>query len=561
LTIKIRATLSPLLGMAIVACNVLAQQPAPLPVPTVCDQRPGGPPPCRDTNGDGLCDSWKLSQHLPGGATLPEANLDRPNVYVVYDWMGYGDEENGCRVDSDCADLWGQGGHTGETCSGPQAGNEFPKSCVYACQSDADCTSRGPSPAAHVGERCFQNRCQHTHDPEVLSPGAIQAVVDQYAARGFNLHVLRGKELPHSHVLSFRLLSDATHPVNVISDSCEGGSVASDTAGAGKYAESFYDLKQSSFNSKLALAYHYTIFAHYNTCDSPGHCDPTLGLGSTCPSPKIGVNPDGTQKVDTPLFGASGIAEIDGNDVILSLGNAINDLGSVPTLFNVGGAFMHELGHNLGLNHGGGSDATFTTLNGVVTPRTPDTEITPNFKPNYLSVMNYKFDLIGIPQGVAVGSAVLRKCSTDADCATGTHCNLHTKFCARLDYSTQTLPTGGNTPGLLDESNVYPHLGLNESAGLGSGTPDITTFSSFNAIAGTCPNSIIAPTDGPLDFDQDGNTTGTHVSVDLNRLDHSSVLGCPTGVTQVLNGHTDWGPAPGQSVFVYNFHCKPVGED
>ena len=139
-------------------------------------------------------------------------------------------------------------------------------------------------------------------------------------------------------MLSFRLLSDATHPDNVISESCEGGSVASGTAGSGKYAESFYDLKQSSFNSKLALAYHYAIFAHYNTCDSPGHCDPTLGLGSTCPAPTIGVNPDGTPKAATPKFGASGLAEIDGNDLILSLGTEINDIGQVPNLFNVGGA-------------------------------------------------------------------------------------------------------------------------------------------------------------------------------------------------------------------------------
>jgi hypothetical protein len=108
---------------------------------------------------------------------------------------------------------------------------------------------------------------------------------------------------------------------------------------------------------------------------------------------------------------------------------------------------------------------------------------------------------------------------------------------------------------------VYPHLGLNEAAGLGSGTPDITTFSSFSASTGACANSIIAPTEGPLDFDQDGDTTGMHVSVDLNRLDHSSVLGCPTGATEVLNGHTDWGPAPGQSVFVYNFQCKSAGKD
>ena len=57
----------------------------------------------------------------------------------------------------------------------------------------------------------------------------------------------------------------------------------------------------------------------------------------------------------------------------------------------------------------------------------------------------------------------------------------------------------------------------------------------------------LAPTDGPLDYDGDGNTTGTNVSADLIRQDHPSVPMCPSGVTDVLNGHTDWGPAPGQS--------------
>src|SRR5262249_50720593 len=149
-----------------------------------------------------------------------------------------------------------------------------------------------------------------------------------------------------------------------------------------------------------------------------------------------------------------------------------------------------------------------------------------------------------IPQAVAVGSTDVRRCATDADCATGTLCNSRGRYCARLDYSTQTLPTGGNTPGALDESNVPPHLGLNEVAGLGSGTADITFFDSFQASTGFCLNGVVAPTDGAIDFDSDGDTTGTHVSVDLNRLDHTRVLGCPTGVVEFLSGHTDWGPAP-----------------
>ena len=39
---------------------------------------------------------------------------------------------------------------------------------------------------------------------------------------------------------------------------------------------------------------------------------------------------------------------------------------------------MHELGHNLGLRHGGGDDV--------------------NYKPNYLSIMNYAFQFAGLRQ-------------------------------------------------------------------------------------------------------------------------------------------------------------------
>jgi hypothetical protein len=62
----------------------------------------------------------------------------------------------------------------------------------------------------------------------------------------------------------------------------------------------------------------------------------------------------------------SGIAERPGNDLIVSLGT--------PTLQDrmyQSATFMHELGHNLGLRHGG-NDTT-------------------NHKPNYLSIMNYLF--------------------------------------------------------------------------------------------------------------------------------------------------------------------------
>jgi hypothetical protein len=66
---------------------------------------------------------------------------------------------------------------------------------------------------------------------------------------------------------------------------------------------------------------------------------------------------------------SSGYAEIVGDDMIVSLYCANQDQ-------NVANTIMHELGHNLGLQHGG--------LDGT------------NFKPNYNSVMNYQYQFPGV---------------------------------------------------------------------------------------------------------------------------------------------------------------------
>src|SRR5215471_16937868 len=73
-------------------------------------------------------------------------------------------------------------------------------------------------------------------------------------------------------------------------------------------------------------------------------------------------------------FGNSGIAWLPGDDFFVGLGqyrNLLSQLSPDRRLRFFAGTFMHELGHNLGLDHGG------------------DTSI--NYKPNYLSVMNYQF--------------------------------------------------------------------------------------------------------------------------------------------------------------------------
>jgi hypothetical protein len=68
--------------------------------------------------------------------------------------------------------------------------------------------------------------------------------------------------------------------------------------------------------------------------------------------------------------GSSGLAEVGGDDLI----NAT--LGWSDDYQQVSGTIMHELGHNLGLRHGGNEAQ--------------------NYKPNYNSVMNYQYQFSGV---------------------------------------------------------------------------------------------------------------------------------------------------------------------
>ena len=506
---------------------------------------------CADSDGDGLSNAWEVAGFADvnyngvkdaGDADLPGANLSRPDVYVQYDWMNWSAPGNACDSSADCT-AWGPG-HDGETCTGPKVIATKAGSCGYACTVDANCTTR--SPGDHTHERCISNVCQHTHDPEVLAPGALQAVADSFAAHGINLHIIRGQELPHSIVTSFRRNSE-------MQDVCEGGSSYSGSAGLGKYAVSLYDLKAMSALDKLNMTYHYALFGHYSACDTTAHC-------GACPS---ATNPDGSPKGE-PLAGESGLAEISGNDFIVSLGNHLQDSGYEPGIFNIGSTFMHELGHNFGIHHGGGID----------TPCTTDAECpggTPGscsatavgtycqysddipYKTNYLSIMNYGYQWTGIISAAPDGSNSPITCESDGDCAAPNHCNLVSPpgFCARLDFSNEVLPRGGNTPGVLDQTN------LNEQAGLGSlRTPDLFYFTDLMGGLAEATQSA-ARTVGPVDWDGDGDYDNDHVRADTRcGIEYH----CSEPQITRLAGHADWGPAA-QSNFTYKFQYTPYAGD
>ncbi|MGZ6162759.1 MAG: hypothetical protein ACXWLS_05485, partial [Myxococcaceae bacterium] len=196
--------------------------------------------------------------------------------------------------------------------------------------------------------------------------------------------------------------------------------------------------------------FHYALFAH------------ALGYGS--PS-----NPAVPRR-------NSGIADSSGGDLMITLGLWDQQTG---TPFFQGSTLLHELGHNLGLRHGG-----------VV----PSGALEPNCKANYQSVMNYLFQVRGL---------------------------LTTAGVPTVDLSRQQLPALGEAA-------------LVESAGLGVATPYLTSWyapaaSSFIATAlhvspatRRCDGSPVAAADpayvridgdprtgAGLDWNADGRITGT----------------------------------------------------
>ena len=89
----------------------------------------------------------------------------------------------------------------------------------------------------------------------------------------------------------------------------------------------------------------------------------------------------GDSQLSPAASGSSGIANLPGNTSLITLGHwglTTSPQANLNELVNFQAAtMMHEFGHNLGLHHGGDEDD--------------------NYKPNYYSIMNYLYQLAGLP--------------------------------------------------------------------------------------------------------------------------------------------------------------------
>ncbi len=141
---------------------------------------------------------------------------------------------------------------------------------------------------------------------------------------------------------------------------------------------------------------------------------------------------------------------IPASDFLVTLGGWNADAGG--TDYQKIGTFIHELGHNLNLTHGGSDHV--------------------NYKPNYISIMNYTWQTLGL---------------------------YHNSTWYNWEYQPFALPA-------LNEASLSEPAGLGSAAAAGYGTVYVCAGSQY----------LVSNAAGPIDWSCDGDVVDTGVSRDEN---------------------------------------------
>jgi len=287
-------------------------------------------------------------------------------------------------------------------------------------------------------------------DPGVIPlQASLQKVVDAFAAKSIHIHFDAGTLFSSTFsVANFNLGQTASLVTYEKCVTFNQATCASNTS----TRRSIYDWKDEFFDLSRRNVFHYLLF--------------------------------GNSQLDAGTNGSSGLAEVLGNDLMVTMGDwgftttagsALNQLTNMQA-----STIMHELGHNLNLLHGG--------------------DVNTNYKPNYWSIMNYMYQLNGLDANPASSTAYLRW-KREKGISPPALCSLANSPCGLPSQFIMSYSDGSGSA--LDETNLL------ESNNIGRG-------GSASAYA---------------DWNQDGTFTAISQSKDLN-LD---------GINTTLTDYNDWG--------------------
>ena len=235
---------------------------------------------------------------------------------------------------------------------------------------DLDLASMGANPMRKdvFVESDFLQATDHTHAPmqsaikEVVQSFANAPVQNPDGTSGIQLHVDTGSQYGAGQVISVAGTGGVTGSYGDMGGGgtaiAEAGNEIIDSFGQNTAnVTQFADLKRANFDFHREPVFRYLIWGHQTNGRAAAH-DCTSGVTDT--SRRSFMVTLGGTRIDN-----SACWDVDSNGF------------SVGSLDQQGGTFMHELGHTLTLEHGGNEGT--------------------NFKPNYLSVMNYSFQSCMVP--------------------------------------------------------------------------------------------------------------------------------------------------------------------
>ena len=270
-----------------------------------------------------------------------------------------------------------------------------------------------------------------------LVPPAEKRVVDAFAnapvenpdgTTGIRLHLDNGRD-SIMNLVTGEVWGDFSDADRIADKAVLGTCGGSGNCQVEPYSWAEFDtIKDANFSSARAMAFHYSIAAHR----FGGSNNTITGVSRSLGSSDFLVAYGAAQLCHYPL--------------------------QCSSIDRQTGTFMHELGHNLGLDHGGGDPIAY--------------------KPNYLSVMNYDFQFSGVPYDNGF----------------------------TFDYSRLGSGSTGANLRPLDESV------LDESAGVSGGSG----FGPFQTVVNCAGQLQMIALGAAADWNCDGSTTAGTVAADVN---------------------------------------------